>query len=242
MGMKMGRSLSKAHQVAGKLCGLGEVWLKVLLAGKAKAEISYKKKCLMNGKKRVKGRNERTESAEKGWKDTRGHPTAGRSWGPRLETKRKAMSQSGVSQRSEIKRVRKRRGSGQLSGELPPGWRQGPKPRGEGDGHPGTRWVARTGWAGGVTPAVKPKAGLLSGSVRVAMTRAARRGGIGHAGTRRRFGVLGGGHSGRGRWGLEGSPAAGGGMAMAGGDTQCPCPVPLAPGAALGAGSRRGCS
>lgn len=73
-----------------------------------------------------------------------------------------------------------------------PGWQQGLKPRGEGDGHPGTRWVARTGWAGGVTPAVKPKAGLLSGSVRVAMTRPAGRGGIGHAGTRRWFGVMGG--------------------------------------------------
>ena len=52
MGMKIGRSLSNVYQVARKAPALRlrEVWLKALPAGKAKAEISYKKKCIMNGK------------------------------------------------------------------------------------------------------------------------------------------------------------------------------------------------
>lgn len=38
--------------------------------------MSYKKKCIMNGKRRVKGpgRSERIESVEKGWKNTRRKP------------------------------------------------------------------------------------------------------------------------------------------------------------------------
>lgn len=52
MGMKTGRSLSEVYQVGRKAPALRlrEVWLKPLSAGKAKVEISYKKKKWRMGK------------------------------------------------------------------------------------------------------------------------------------------------------------------------------------------------
>lgn len=145
--------------------------------------------------------------------------------------KRKVTSQSVVLHRRAIKHVRKR-------------WAGTKSPEARLTAGQGCAEQPERGWAGAsrrCRSAVKPKAGLLSGSVTVAMTRPVRRGGIGHAGTRQRPSCQGD-RSGRGRWGLEESPAPGEARLCMEGTPSVEGPVPLARGAALGPGGCRGCS
>lgn len=92
----------------------------------------------------------------------------------------------------------------------------------------------RVGASRGCHSAVKPKAGLLSGSATVAMTRPAWRGGIGRAGTCQRASCWGG-WSGRGRRGSEKSPAPMEVWTNMGGTPSVGGPVPLAWGGCAGA-------